>query len=625
MKTVTMRAGLDGYVRQDRPDDNFGSAARLTVDGTGGSVRYAYIFFRKPFGKNAHITNGKFRLRLKGAIAGGPHVFTLKRVEQSWKEGRLNYTNRPDVDATNSADVSVTGGVDGELLEFDIGDMLADVAAGAEWFGVRLEVNTAGVKKLHSAESDEPQFRPELLVSWTKGAAEPQDLVPAGGRSISLAQPTLQWAAQSVARGEESQAEFEVEIASANATEGDGEFVPANVLHGPGWIASTLSEYDLSTTAFTIDDAEEVFWHVRTKEENGRVSTWSKTAKFRRDTKGVVTITNPPAPAANVVEETTPPFTHTFADRDQEATAYTLFQADGEGGWVKIWDRDRRKTSDLSITPPNKLIRSEGVEFKLWVDVYDDIDREDMKGDRAFVRAERIFTYERSGTPASIESLVVTPGPGPGVILEVERTAQPDFFAIKRNGEIVEDRIPSEDVIDVAPIYSIPYYGLKPRRSSEIEVEAVVLSGGKYKHSDDNPTEDVTPTPIGIWLVAPEKGIEIFFADREEPRMGIGKSRDELEVMGSRKTITLIDSVRGYEGTIRGILVDYLGVSSHTYKDRLETLEGWVNRTPIRLIMFDFNFPVEISVEDLSAYSDDMYRAEVAFKQIDEFTFKVRL
>lgn len=625
-RSITAKAGIDAHLNQSRPDDNLGRKPRLVLDGTGGAVKYGLVFFPIPFSKAGEVTvlDGTLRLRLYSAWTGGPHTITARRVTQKWREGNVTYNTLPTTTASNEATVAVTGGAADDTVELDLTAMLQDVASGGDWFGVRLSINTAGEKKLHSSESPDGSMQPELEMVWTRGAAQPIDLKPAGGRSISKQQPRFQWTFQSASEGEESQAAFQIEIASAATLDGDGTFTDANVVYSSGTIASELNEHDTTGTAFTIADTVVRYWHVRAQDENGQWSPWSDVAQFRRDTQGTLAITNPPAPASNTVEETTPPFTHTLTGRTQEATSYKLLQSDGAGGWVEIWNRRRRATTDLSKTPPNKLITQAAVDYKIQIRTWDTIDREDMKGDRAFLEAERTFTYVRSGTPAAVLTLTAT-DQGAGVLLEWTRTAQPDYFAIKVDGEIVEDRLASADVLDVAPNYSYVFYGLKPRLEQTIEVEAVVLDGGKYKHSDGNPTVAVTTNPLGIWLVAPEKEIEVFLADRSSPSMEIGESSVSHKALGRRDPVRITDSIRGWEGGVSGKLIDFGGVTALEWHDRLERLKGWAGRVEVRLIMFDFNFPVTLGRVGAPPSSESVYDVDVEFEQVGDFTFVSRV
>ena len=202
--------GVDSFVKENVPAANFGDTPRLWVNGGGSSdQRFSYLYHSRPFPFGARILSAKLRLYLNGAWSG-TNSLTCKRVTSSWGENKLTWNNTPTVTATNSASASVVSGVDGQLVEFDITNMMTDVSSGVAWWGWRIEMSQHADRAFNSADNGTASLRPEFEVNWTLAPDAPNDLAPAAGDIVSSALPVLSWTMSFPGGGSETSAEVQV-------------------------------------------------------------------------------------------------------------------------------------------------------------------------------------------------------------------------------------------------------------------------------------------------------------------------------------------------------------------------------------------------------------------------------
>lgn len=563
MPVNTPKASYDTYSDQSTPTANKADSRRLVLRADAGSTRHGYVYFGGMPPPGATVLSGELRLWLKGSgWAAGPHTITAKRCTSSWKESRLTYNRAPTVTSTNQATAAVTGGVDGQQVTLDVSAMLADVAAGQAWYGVRLEVSTTGAdRNLHSSETPDPDLRPQLAVEWSRPPLPPADLSPAGGRSVSTPAPVLTWTFKD--REGDAQQAYQVQIDTTSTVDAGGALVTPE--YDSGWVTSTDEQHDLDATAYGgVPEAATRYWTARTRDVHGLVSDWADVVSFRRDFKGALTISTPAD--GGTVEETTPPVTTTLASRAQDSISYRLEEDAGGGVWTERWELGRHDAPAAagvahSFAVPAGTITKTGTDYRLTVRVWDAITREGTPGDPTYVEAVSTFTFVRSATPAPVTALGVA-AENPGVLLTWTRTLTPDYFALMVDGERVLDRIDPATFAQGGGAYACVYYGADPREAHTFEVEAVVIDLGKLKHSQGNATAAHTPEPTGIWLVddhdpphhpdnLPRR---VRIRGDSQANLGIGESATTYYVIGRRDPVRIVDAVRGLEGEVSGVV-----------------------------------------------------------------------
>ncbi|PXY33549.1 hypothetical protein BAY59_10730 [Prauserella coralliicola] len=645
MPTNSSRSSYDTLINEQSPNINYGDWNLVTVAGGVGDRRYAFLYFPGVPPAGSTITSATLRLWLQGSNwTGGPHTITARRVTDTWKESLLTW-NRAAGSAVplmgspvNPGSEPVTGGADGQLVEIDVSLMLADIAAGERWYGIRLEVDTAdGVaRRIYSSEAADPARRPQLVVEWNRAPLAPVDMAPSGSRAVSVDQPVLTWVFKD--REGDEQAEFQVQLSTSSTVDSAGAFTTPEF--DSGWIASGNTQLDLAQTAYAgLADGATRYWIVRTRDVPGHVSPWSAVASFRRDTKGTLAIGSPLD--GGTVDETTPTIVSTLSGRDQEAISYNLAEGDGTGRFVTVWSSGRFAADAAAGVPfefsvPAGVIKRTGREYRLVVFSYDTVDREATPGDPAYIAAQSTFEFVRSATPSPVTSLTVT-DEAPGVRLTFNRAAgvaQPDFFCLVVDGVRVYDRIdPLEYSEGGDPIaYSFVWYGATPNVQHTFEVEAVVDDAGLLKHSQANATQthtlDLTKVG-GVWIVdnfaapyAPDDlPRRVRIRGAEVPDLKLGESSAIFYPIGRRDPVYIVDAIRGLEGSISGV-VEAEDPAGAGFIENFAwmKLEQNVGRI-FRLIFGDINVPVQLGKATNTHLDSHMRRRQVSVEvsQVGEF------
>lgn len=640
MPTTTSRAAYDTYTSEQFSTQNFGAKSIMKMSAGSGHRRFSYVYFGGIAPHGASVISATLRvwLRTTASWTSGPHTITVKRVNDTWFESRLTWdrSNADQLaDSSPTATAAVTSGVDGQEVDIDVSTILSNVAGGTAWYGLRLEVNTGTdvQRNLYASESSSTDFRPQLSVVWSRPPSAPSNLAPGGGLSVSKSKPTLKWSFKDP--DGDGQGSYQVQVSATSAVNSSG--FTTTPEYDSGWISSGSSQHDLSTTAYAgLSNGATRFWIVRVQDVNGLISPWSSVQSFRRDTKGTLVISNPPDGGS--VEETTPPITTTLTGRAQDSIAYTLEQVFVPGVFVgfdggRIWSSGRMDASvadgtAFSFSIPSGKITKNGTSYKLTVWSYDAIDREATPGDPLYVAATSTFTFNRSAVPAPVTALTVTSAE-PGVLLSFTRSTEPDFFALRVDGTIVDDRIDPTDLLVSGTSYAMLYYGATPNEPHTFEVEAVVTDSGKLKHSQSNTIVTYTPQVAQIWFV--DAGDDQVYAHDAAPdavklsgqdsqSLAIGESSATFYPIGRRDPVRVVDSIRGLEGTISGTLLDddasTMSIRLTRFKDPSRTGSVY------RLIFGTLNIPVQlgtVSIAPLAMPTENAFTVQAEVGQVGDF------
>lgn len=608
---------VDAFAHEAAPDANYGTHPYLQLDATTGTRRYAYLYFTRPFPLGATLTRAYLDVRAYTGF-GTARTLTVRRITGSWREtgtGALTWNKRPTTDAA-TATVSVPAGTaDGTLIRIDVTSLLQTVAAGGAFYGFEIQASGA-VASIHSAEAPTAAWRPRLEVDWSTPPSPPTDLRPAGGRNVAGGQPTLAWSF--VDSQGEYQLAYQVQI-STSATF-------ATTVHDSGWITSDRWEHALAGTGFTLAAGTLYYWRVRARDSYGMESGWSDVATMNRLAKPTITIT---APSGTTVDEVTPTITHTFSGGSgtQAAVEYLVYKQDATTlAWELIWRSGQIATASTSYQLPATLITDTG-PYRVEVRVWDTADREATPGDEAYALASKDFSYTPSGTPSAVATLSAAMGAGAdgaAVVLTWTRATTPDFFAIRVNGRIVEPRLTPAQAGQNGTTFTYRYWRARPQYAATFEVEAVQIVSGRHLHSTGNPTATITPRPPAQWLIAPGYGLRVAILGRDPLDMRLPENGEVFTPVGRRDAVRIVDAVRGYEGTLSGILADFAGTTAAAWRDTLEQIKGLPVGAEVRLIAADHNFRVALGEAEISPESETAYRVAIPFWQVDDYTFRVR-
>lgn len=594
MAETELRATTDAFVGSNKPTRNFGRHSTLKVQASG-PVRRSYIFFGRPTPDNAKIISATLFVYLSGAWAGTNNL-TVRRVTSTWKERGITFNEEPSNEALNEAAAQIVGGASGDEVAIDVTDIVQDVANGGDWFGFRLAGDATTARQLHSGEASVSGRRPRLLVQYSVEPQAPVDLVPSDGRSFSVANPRLGW---TFLDADDHQAALQVQLDAV-----DGDFTAPTF--DSGIIASGDSQY---VSGYAFADAESRDWRVRAQDEAGNWSEWSEPVTIRRDVKGALAITNPAVAPDDYVEETTAPVSWTLTGRTQESYEVIIEEQVG-GSWTRRWTSGRQVSATMTQTIAPGVVVSETALYRIVLRVWDTIAREGIAGDPAYVQAIREFGLQRSAVPTPTSTLVASLRDDPGVDLVWTRTGNPDSWDIVVDGiTVVTDLDPTDRTHTL--------WTLRPRRVHTVEVVPVVNG----QRAQGNPTEDVTVAVGGAWIIDPEDEVTVVILESEsDPE--VGDASAVHFVVGSRVPRVLTDATRGFEGTVRGVLSTYLGVTASEWRQRLLTMKGYENVRPLRYVEDEDNFPIlMLGVSVPRDQEFDAYNVTVEFLQVGDFTF----
>lgn len=612
---TVVRSGTDAWVAEGAPAQNYGQAARLWLNGgTSGNDKQGLVYLKSPAPLGATIFAATLRLHARGAWAGS-QTLTVRRLIEKWAESTVNWNTKPSSTATNEATLAITGAADGDTFEVDVTNLIQDAASGSAYYGVRLSISVDSDRAVHSTEATDATLRPQLEVTWSSPPEAPTSLAPAGGNAISGDTPILSWVYKDPGAGSgEGQSSSQVQISTTTSF--------ASPEYDSGKVANTEQSWDLSATAYAgVPDGETRYWRVRVWDDTDLVSDYADTASFQRVAKGSLTLDTP---SGGSFEDLTPLISWTLTGAVQEAyrvIIQNLTQTPAlDPGGTYVQDTGKVTGTATSVrTIPGRI--NDHDTYRITVRVWDTDSRQGIPGDPNYTEVQSAdLSYTRAGVGTAVTGLAATlvESDGPGVKLDFNRSSAPDYFALKVDDVVVEPRLLPSDLFISGTAYRYTYWGATPRVSHTYEVEAVTLSGGVYQHSSGNSTDTLTTDPNGVWLIDPSDNTRVKIVGTDSPEMSIGESGATFAIIGSRAPVRITDTVRGYEGSISGLLL------GKTARDTFLTLKGRL--TELQLVVGDVAIAVmleEVSATPTPLRDDVLYGCSFGFVQVDDFTFTV--
>lgn len=607
-----VHSSVDSWTAQDAPGRHHARTSRLWLcgDNAASKRRYTFIHLHRPFPLNANVISATLHLHAKDNWTGGAHTVNVERVTAQWGEKRINWNNQPTVGGT-AVTKSVTANAR-DPIDIDVTAIYNAVTVGGTYHGLRLRLNDGDTGKvnIYASEAANHQMRPWLEVLWSEKPEPPRNGVPRDGAAISLGQPTINYMFGVRGRDPHQQQNAkQLQISTSTSF--------ASPVYDSGKVIDDQTQFSLAGTAFTATVAATYYYRIRAWDADDVVSDYSDTWSFTRQNDGVLTIVNPAASPSNIVKDLTPPISWTFTGQTQSHYELTLFQQRADGSWKRLWQLARHKSTEVSHNIPAGYIRSNKT-FMVRLRVWDSINRMSVPGDPKYVEASRTFTYTRDGTPANVTALVGVVDRG-GIKLTWNDSAQPDYYCIRVNGDEVIQRLEPMDVFVSGTSYQYTYWRGEHNVPQTIAVERVINSAGNLFHSSGATTVTVTPNIQGKWLVDddPDGGqIAVQVIGGEQSDFAIGETGETFNPLHSQKPVRIIDSIRGYEGGIGGIL------NGGTAYDNFLLLKG-VNRK-LRYLAQHLNIPVRMGeVGSLAPLADahtfEGWQLEVELFQVGEF------
>lgn len=560
MTTVTIRAGVDGYTDSAHASTNYSTSKSLAVKS---GAQYAWIFIDPKIPAKAQVLSATLRLYAKGAWGAGAVTLTAQRVAASWKASRLTWATQPTVTGTTAAK-SVSNAVDGTEVDLDVTAIMQTIASGSASYGLRITSSSSTSHSIYSLES--ATFRPELDVTWSDAPDKPTTLSPATGQSVGLARPVLRFDYTDVS-GSTQLAAVQVQIDAA------GNFTtPA---FDSGAVATSDPQLDLSTTAFAaLAAGATTQWRVRVQDAAGLWSSWSDAHSFTYTPKGVLTLLNPPAAAPVVVNDFTPPIDWTFTGTTQRAYRITI--AEDATPTRFVYDSGTITSTVTEQTLPPKVLTKTGTAYRVTLDVWDTINRENTPGDPPYVRVVRTFTFAEGASVPVTQLSVVQDYPGrPWALVKWQRASQPDAYNILRDGVVVAQSLDTQSALDAASGPTSYYYRDKDAAANVAHTWTVqaVVNG---KTSGGNPSVTATLRSPAVWLADTTSDNLVPIVGVDQSSFGMADLGTSYEPVGGSAVVRIVQAQRGLEGALSGRLTDYAGASAQTWETNL----AWMKRHP---------------------------------------------
>jgi len=620
---TTLRATGDAYTDEDYINRNFGDRLLLTLNNNANHTRKTYIGFSlKSLPRAAIVHEALLKLVLRGDWDGN-NTITIRRINERWSEQDITFNNAPGVSDLNDVNFDINDGSGGDEELVDITAMVNNALNGKEWHGVRIAVDNAGDKFFHASESPDWSRRPKLVVEYSTIPDPPSSLAPRGGDAVDSSQPKLSWHT-----GSQSESQVQVnDIEDMSSPDYDS-----------GWVENTDPEWDLalatSPTFDAIPDNDTRFWRVRIKDEDGNISGWSLTQTFERHTYGTLTITSPPADYDSV-DESSPTIIFTFTGRTQTRMGWKAESRETEIDPPRpgrlVWEEVSSNRFDQGAPTTDTSFEVRGIkepalEHRVTVRVWDQFDRGTAVGESPFVQATRRFLYDPTPGVDPVTSFVATQqtGASPLVDLVWERAAAPDSFDILNNGKIVGRNLDPADVFVSGTSYAATVWSSEPNSANTYKV--VATENGV--DSTSNPVESIDPLTVhGIWLLAPDDDTAVAIYGQELADMELGETGATFEVLGRPTPIRIIDSVRGREGSVSGVLAKVDGASADTSYRRLMRIKELEPSAYLRLALGTRNFPIvlgRLNAIEPQPTTEEIYEVSFDFAQVGEFEVRAR-
>lgn len=546
----------DTYVDEGVPAKPFGTVPKIRLS-SGARTRFGLIYFARPVNTGDNVLSGKLRL-WSGDVFEGAVTVSLRRLASSFKVNKVNWNTKPATVGVKVATVQKTGAGAKTLWEFDVKDLLDDLAAGAEWFGLRIQSDTADVNWFYSAEGPE-EYRPQLDVVTSENPEIATELYPRNNVAVSVAKPTLRWRFTD-RFGDKTMQALQVKI---YATKADAD-AALNPLFDSTKLARTESLYDLDDAGVYAGLAvgETVWWTAQHWDGAGLPSPVSEPAQFHRTAKQAAAWTVPD-PLNPVVNDPTPPFAWTFPD--QKAFRFQILDPLNPAA-QPFWDSGELTSTDRFVTP-DKGLPTPGKQYLARLYLWDSVVRANLPDDTPYVLLEILFTYEFSATVAAPSSIDAQVNPTVDAWVDVlwSRATAPDEFIIYRNNVEIE-RGPATDYLIAGADYKFTDRLADPRRDHEYKVVAMV--NGVASAAPPVDIIRIVPKTTVLSTLDGTRVVSIWDPARSGMR---GEDSELHRLLGDAPPVLIVSSLRdGREDKIAGTLVDDFGVSIDTQRGHLE-------------------------------------------------------
>ena len=560
---IFVRNAVDTFTDANTPTRPRPESAKLKVRSSG-PVRYAWIFFSSPWPEGARIQNAVLRM-YGGPASAATITLTAKLPTAKWGVNKIDHPG-PTTSASPSAFQQRVAPAAGSEWEINVTALIQACSDGQDWFGFRIESNSATDYWLHSTQSSTSGMRPVLEVTWSDEPEKPSYFSPAGGRSTSLAKPFLRTNFTDVL-GDITMNAIQVQVDAL------GDFT-TGIDFDSGTFATNVPEYDLATSAYAgLADGGSMWWRPRVRDGSNVWSEWGDPVQVFRHTHGVLTIT---APSAAQFFSPTPVVTWTFTGRTQKKYQVIVTPADESNNW--LWDSGVKTGTETSVQIPFGVMVDANALYRVVVRVWDTIDREPIPGDPGYVQAVRnniAFAYD--STVAEVTSFSASSDPlYPFEILQWNRVAGATDFIVQRSEDagVTWEYVSMHDADDV--FVSGTTYTVKDTTAASYTpyIWRVLALVGNVQ-SGDNPVASGEVRRLAPFLYRPDGTDAVVFMNPRRSRQSLD-IQEVHTVLGDAPPVVVTQKLGGEAGTVSGEFADNIltGVTAKEMKKRFKAIRA---------------------------------------------------
>jgi hypothetical protein len=611
----------------------------------GAATEYAFIRTNNPIPAGATVTLVRLHMFAVGNW-GGSKTVSVQRVSTKWTDSKLNYNNRPSVTGS-IVSVTQSSTADGTEWIFDLTAMWQTIVNGAANYGVRLSTSSTTECKFYSYEADQT-LRPVWEFQWSDAPDAPTELSPAGGASVTLQKPVLNFNFHDVS-GNTAMASCRVQINGTNTYSSNdastGGFT--NPVFDTGEFATSDPQLDTSLTfpytqvvgttsgsanitgTFTSADVGATITGtgipggttILSQTGSAAVmsanasATGSPTATITRswaglsvggsawwaaqvkDGAGIWSKWSDPATfkrAARGTLTVNSPTGGVIYDPTQEIiwsltgatqTAWQVVVADDANPTKALYDTKRRSGTDTSWTIPKGVITSESTNYRITVRTWDDLTRTATPGDLIHTEAVATFTFQASATADPISGLTLIP----------RSNGQPGMWLQWTRStapdfyEVRRDGVVLDTDLNPADLIvsGTTYHYLDPTASPYVSHTWKVttkVSGAYATSSSVNGSFDIVTT----WLEDINYGklVPIVYRDGSD---GLGSFDAPqigavLQPLNASRVVRVTQGQAGLQGSCSGVIIDGFGDTADNWRKNLE----WMQARPQNLLRLSY-------------------------------------
>lgn len=320
------------------------------------------------------------------ATLPGAFNLVLEPIDAEWDANGVTWANQPTTRSAEAITVAIgAGAVDGTELTARISTMVKNIVSGrVPWYGLMLKVSTASEVRLYSSYAPH-NYRPDLKIETSTAPEAPFNLVPSGGKAISLQKGEF--------IGRILDRDLEDTLSAIQWQEASSEDFDTDLIYDSGKVYTNSPRFDKASppsgapaTSNTPFNTER-WWRMKGWDNHDLEGPYNVPVSYIVIAKGVLTLTGP---SGSTVTSPFPTFSHGFTE--VQRMAHTFVEVKVDGVWLMHHDFGQVISTQSSFTLPDSAPLQEGYDYRRTTKVWDNVDRADLPNDRAFVEATQEFT-----------------------------------------------------------------------------------------------------------------------------------------------------------------------------------------------------------------------------------------